>query len=224
MARKRRARQGELPFKMRGGARDGAGRKPKGKRPGVSHKTRGRLASRFPVHVTVRLRAGLPSLRQKETYELILRVFEDSEKGGFRVVHYSVQGNHVHMIVEAKDRESLSRGVQGLLIRFARGVNRLWGRVGKVFSDRYHDVILRTPRQVRRALVYVFRNAWRHRVRVEQCIDIFTSAPWFEGWTEKLSVSGLPAVCPVAKARTWLLNKGWREHHGTISLKELPGR
>jgi len=222
MPKTRRAKQGELPFKMRGGARKGAGRKPKGKTALVSHKTRGRLASRFPVHVTVRLRAGLPSLRVERTYDVVRRVFADAEKAGFRVVHYSVQGNHVHLIVEAKDRESLSRGMQGLLIRFARGVNRLWGRVGKVFSDRYHDVVLRTPRQVRHALVYVLRNAWRHRVRVEQCLDLFTSGPWFDGWTESVSVRGVPE-CPVARPRTWLLRTGWREHHGTISLSELPG-
>jgi len=213
--------QGLLPFKRWGGWRRGAGRH-KGKNSGVPHTPRERLASRFPVHVNVKLRRGLPSLRVHRTYAVIRKVFLAAEKPGFRVVHFSIQSNHVHLIVEAKDRERLSRGMQGLLIRFARAVNKLWGRVGKVFVDRYFDRILRTPRQVRNALVYVLRNHWRHRGRAEQDLDMFTSGPWFDGWKEKFEVSNLPES-PVAKARTWLLHTGWWKHHGKLSLSEMTG-
>ena len=53
--------QGTFGFTRHGGRRPGAGRKPKGQRAGVSHRTRSTLASRFPVHVTTRLFAGLPN-------------------------------------------------------------------------------------------------------------------------------------------------------------------
>ncbi len=225
MERRRRKTTGwqaSLPFSKKGGARPGAGR-PKSDDSGVPHTKRARLASRFPVHVTVRLVRGLPSLRVKAVYELLRKVFIAAEKQGFRIVHYSIQGNHVHLIVEAKDRENLARGMQGLLIRFARSVNRLWGRKGTVFNDRYHDHILRTPREVRNALLYVLRNAWRHRIRLQQAIDMFSSGPWFSGWRERFQVKGLERIaCPVSKARTWLLDVGWLKH-GSISLAELPG-
>lgn len=71
-----------------------------------------------------------------------------SERFGFRLRQYSVQSDHRHLVVEGKDRRALSRGMQGLLIRIAKGLNRLWGRRGTVFADRYHDRILRTPREV----------------------------------------------------------------------------
>jgi len=75
---------------------------------------------------------------------------------------------------------------------------------------------------VRNALVYVLRNAWKHRVRVGQDLDMFTSGPWFDGWKETFEVRNLPE-CPVARPRTWLLHTGWWKHHGRISLSEMPG-
>ena len=217
---------GLLPFPRMnwGGRRKGAGRKPKGDRAGVSHRSRAALASLFPVHVTTRLVRGLPSLRSQGVYAVLRAAFaKGCEHNGFRLVHYSVQGNHLHMIVEANDRSCLSRGMQGLLVRIARALNRLWRRVGKVFADRYHDHILRTPREVRHALAYVLNNARRHGVRLAQEIDWFTSGCWFDGWREKLT-SKLPSglTKPVARARNWLLNIGWRRH-GLIDHHEVPG-
>ncbi|MCB9888857.1 MAG: transposase [Planctomycetes bacterium] len=206
-----------------GGRRKGAGRKPKGDKAGFRIAV-ARLASRFPVHVTTRLVRGLPSLRSQGVYTVLRAAFaKGCEHNGFRLVHYSVQGNHLHMLVEATDRSCLSRGMQGLLVRIARALNRLWRRAGKVFADRYHDHILRTPREVRHALAYVLNNARRHGVRLAQEIDWFTSGCWFDGWREKLT-STIPAefARPVACARNWLLNVGWRRH-GLIRHHEVPG-
>ena len=59
-------KQAKLPLKVRfghGGARPGSGRKPKGPVAGVSHSARAEHKSRYPVHVTLRGREGLPSFR-----------------------------------------------------------------------------------------------------------------------------------------------------------------
>ena len=90
----------------------------------MSHARRRELESRFPVHVTVKLRQGLGSLRHAAAYEMLRLAFvEGCERRGFRLVHYSVLSNHIHLLVEAEDRPSLSRGLQGLLVRIARGLN-----------------------------------------------------------------------------------------------------
>ncbi len=92
MSRKRRPipTQQQFGFARRGGRRPGAGRKPKGERPGVSHRTREALAARFPVHVTVRLERGLPGLRDKQTYRVLKRAFAaGSDRFGFRLTQYS---------------------------------------------------------------------------------------------------------------------------------------
>ena len=163
--------------------------------------------------------AGLPSMRKQDAYELVRDCFaRGKERPGFRLVHYSVQGNHLHLIVEASDRRALARGMQGLMVRIARRLNRLWDRGGTLFADRYHAHVLRTPREVRNALNYVLANARNHGRRLAQGIDHYASGWWFDGWREKPTMKGLEGIeRPVATARTWLLNEGWRRH-GLIPL------
>ncbi len=220
-----RMRQREFTVRSWGGARQGAGRKRRNK-SAVEHTPRAVLASRFPVHVTVRLRPGLPSLRKQHELRTVRAAFAaGAERFGFRLCQFSVQSNHLHLIAEAKDRGALSRGMQGLLIRVAKALNRLWSRRGSVFADRYHDRVLRTPRQVRNALVYVLHNARRHAVRLRQGLDTCASGAWFDGWRGKLEVVGRHVVprIPVARSRTWLLTTGWRRL-GLIRFDERPAR
>ncbi|MBI4882173.1 MAG: transposase [Planctomycetes bacterium] len=230
MNRKRRLipTQHEFAFARRVHRRPGAGRKPKGERAGVSHKTREALAGRFPVHVTVRLEQGLPRLRDEKTYRALRGAFAAGcDRFGFRLAHYSVQTNHVQMICEGKDKDALARGMQGLLIRLAKALNRLWERHGRVFADRYHARILRTPREVRSALCYVLNNARRHAARLGKALlDPFASGFWFGGWKETAGrqprgLSERGAAPPLARARTWLLELGWRKR-GLISIREVP--
>jgi len=152
-----------------------------------------------------------------------------SARFGFRVVHYSVQSNHLHLIAEAPDRRALTRGVQGLLIRLAKGLNRLWRRKGSVFSDRYHDRILKTPREVRNALVYVLQNGVKHGAtfwlrrsgsQEVRTVDPHSSGRWFDGWRDPPPLRGGGGARPQA-ARTWLLRTGWRRH-GLLTLTDAP--
>jgi REP element-mobilizing transposase RayT len=209
-----------LPCRGRGGYRPGAGR-PRSGRAGVPHRQRPVLASKFPVHVTLRARAGLPSLRLAESRRaLIAAIAAARHRFGCRVVHYSIQSNHVHILCEAEDEVSLSRGLRGLVIRMARGFNRVHALRGAVWADRYHARILRSPREVRIALVYVLGN-WRHHGGEHfplGCIDPCSSAAWFDGFAEPLLPPSAPA--PVAAARTWLLALGYRRHIGRLSVDE----
>jgi len=166
MAR-RRAKQQAFVFKRRGGARPGAGRKPNGARAGVSHLTRPVLAARFPVHVTWRMDREVWNLRSRRCFGVMQRaMYAGAVQFGFRLVHYAVMGNHVHLLVEAPHRVALGRAMKGLGVRIARGLNRVMKRQGRVIGDRYHAHILRTPTEVKRARVYLLTNALKHyRVR-----------------------------------------------------------
>jgi REP element-mobilizing transposase RayT len=172
--------------------------------------------------VTLRIKAGLPTLRTRAVLSVLHRVFAAArERFGFRLVHFSVQGNHVHLIVEGDDRRAVSRGMKGLAIRMAKALNKLWGRAGSVFDDHYHEVPLASPRQVRNALAYVLHNAKKHGARLRGLVDSFTSAAWFDGWKESIRLVGSMVQAPVTRARSWILQEGWRRR-GLISIREAP--
>jgi REP element-mobilizing transposase RayT len=173
------------------------------------------------VHVTTRVVEGVPNLRGQLSYHVIRSCFaKGCDRFGFRLVHYSVQTNHLHLVAEAKDRRSLWRGLQGLFVRIAKNLNKLWGRKGRVLADRYHHRILRTPREVRNVLCYVLHNARRHGLRIVG-IDSRSSGRWFDGWRDAESAPG-PASEEVVRARTWLAKHGWRRHR-LIGVSERPG-
>ena len=143
-----------------------------------------------------------------------------SSAESFRVLHFSIQHDHVHLLVEADAPAALSRGIQGLAIRAARAINRLLGRRGRVWADRFHARDLPTPREVRNALVYVLNNVKKH-LRGAEGLDPRSSAAWFSGW--KLPAKQPPGAPPVARARTWLARVGW-QRHGRIDVEERPRR
>jgi hypothetical protein len=151
-------------------------------------------------------------------------------------VHYSLQGNHAHLIVEAQDRVTLGRGMMAIGSRLARAVNRAAERSGRVLADRYRVRLLPTPKQVRNALRYVLLNARRHAAKAEAALgravrlDPASSGRWFDGWKrENLGTGRADSTAPpvdrppVARARTWLLTTGWRRH-GLLDPADVPGR
>ena len=225
---KRKERAEQLTFdRLMGGRRKGAGRK-KSPDSGVSHLKRETITKDTPVHVTWKLEPGLPSLRQPNEYSVAWGAIKaareragTSEDGWFALVHYSIQGDHLHLVVEAKDNDSLSRALNGLAVRLARGLNKLWGRVGSVFADRYHLRVLRTPRQVRNTLRYIFENARRHGLpRFRNRPDPFTSGLWFTGWKDYVHDGFLSWEGPMAQARSWLVREGWKRH-GLLDLRPV---
>jgi len=217
-----------------GGRRAGAGRKP-GPKPRVAHATRAPFR-RLPAHVTLRLRADLPSLRTVAIVRELERSFAAGcARPGFRLAHYSLQGNHAHLIVEATDRGALGRGMKAIGARVARAVNRIAHRTGRVLADRYHLRLLPTPKEVRGALRYVLLNVRRHAAKTAAALrkgrvalDPASSARWFDGWKRWGPSAGhrdAPTTvrkAPVARPRTWLLRVGWRRQ-GLLDPADVPG-
>ena len=227
-AKPRRPVQGLLPLRSWGGARKGAGRKPKGPVALMPRDTRPAHAAAHPALVTVKLRPHLPRLRQKAERTALLKHFaRGKDRFGFRLLHFAILNDHLHFVVEAKDRLAFTRGMKGLLVRLARGLNKLWRRKGQVFPDRFHDRALKSPREVRNALVYVLGNGKKHAAQGRaipyfEGADPFTSAPWFDGFVATLEVTGIENLPPpVANPRTWLAGVGWRKH-GRIAFDEMP--
>ena len=215
--RGRRATQLHLDQLRWGGRRDGAGR-PKTSRF-VAHAARPDVSKGHPVHVTLRLCKGMPSLRSKKLYPVVLDALRRvNERLGLRVVEHSVQQDHLHLIGEVEGKSALSRGMQGLSIRLAKAINKAIGRAkGRVFRDRFHVEVLKTPRQVRHALAYVLNNFRKHMAQLgfeqepRSQVDDRSSGPWFLGWRGRIDNPGTDPP-PHAPPKSWLLRVGWRRH------------
>src|SRR5262245_40383617 len=168
--RVRKPRQGELDLvrdkngQRRGGKRPGAGRKPRiPGRPGSSHERRPEVDPRKPQHVTLRVLGDVGHLRRPHMYRAIRGALAtiaitSAERDDFRIVHFTVQGDHLHLICEADSREALWRGVKGFEISAARRLNversKEIGRrrTGTVFADRYHARAIGSVREIRSLL------------------------------------------------------------------------
>ena len=219
MGKKRRSQARQLTFEDRLGRKNRGGR-PKSKDSGVPHLKRDEVSPNAPLHVTSKIVSGLPDLRTRKGLQVFYEVFEVAKEragsradGEFRLLHYSIQGNHLHLFVEAGDRDALARGIQGLKVRIAKALNRLWQRSGAVWADRYHVRAAKTPREVRNVLGYILNNGRRHgRTWNRGYPDPYSSALWFDGWSNYVHDGLLSAEGPIAKARSWLARVGWRRH------------
>ncbi len=162
---------------------------------------------------------------------LIELLHEQQKRRGasFRVPHFSIQRDHLHLIVEADDGE-LTSGIRSFLIRFARKLNRLFGRKkGKVWGDRYHRRDLASPTETRNALIYVLNNDAKHGLRKASTsgpanIDIFSSGPLFDGWCVPTTRITYAVPWPDMRPRTWFLREGWRRKGGgPVDPRKTPG-
>ncbi len=174
--------QGSFEFRTWGGVRRGAGPKRQRPRPGVPHRPRPELRPYQPVHVTLRVLEHVWNLRSERSFAIVHRaVAAIRGRNDFRVVHFSTQGNHLHLIVEADGARALATGMRALSIRIARGLNAMMGRDGPVYEDRYHAHVLATRAEVRNAVRYVLGNFASHARRRgepvrEGFVDRFSSA------------------------------------------------
>jgi len=203
----------------------------------------------------MRVAKGIPSLRCELVQNLLKQALKDQSRrdygAGFQIVHFSIQDDHLHLAAEAKgataeqiarsprllsqrakrgletkDRDMIRRGIAGLAISFARRLNELLGRKGKVWADRHHRRDLATPTEVRNTLLYIFQNFRRHGTRVYGigATDEFSTAPSFDGWldvraTHEVYGDTEPWRPP---ARTWLLGHGWLRAGGRLSTNDAP--
>ena len=218
-----RARQEALEFPTRGVPRKGAGRMRGRALPRVQHRPRTVLTPRHPVHVTLRIEAGLSSLRKRRAHRLVRDALAAAcSRFGIGIVHYSVMTNHVHLVCETADERALARGMKGLCVRISRELNALWARTGRVVEDRYHARALKSPREVRNALAYVLHNARGHGIDFAGP-DPCSSGGWFDGWDCVSTKAGSSSSSPWPRARTWLLAQGGRKH-GLIPRAALARR
>jgi putative transposase len=186
----------------------------------MPHVIRPALDPRHPLQVTIRATSGLPSLRSPRVFAALRRTIARASVDRFRVIHFSIQQDHGHFIVEGDEARRARGGMHGLAIRLALAVNRAMGRrKGRVVGDRYHARALRTPREMRTSMVYVLLNFRKH-LRAPPCIDPRSSGPHFSGWQRAPAATDIaPATLPPV---SWIARVGWRRAGGLLRVEEHP--
>jgi putative transposase len=181
----------------------------------------------------MRARAGGPNMRAQLIFKKVRASIARAHRGGLRVLHFSVQRDHLHLVVEAPDKRGMARGLQGVASGIARAVNRMTRRRGRYWRDRYHRRDLTSPRAVRNAIVYVTMNFRKHEAyddSVHTVLDARSSAAWLDGWHPRAGpwleeLRRVPLVRdlapPISESSTWLGRIGWKRR-GLLSPNELP--
>nr|HEX4315197.1 transposase [Kofleriaceae bacterium] len=218
--------QTEFRFMTHGGKREGAGR-PRTLMSDPPHLVRETHRRSKPVHVTCRCERSVGRLRVGAVRDAVgAAVGRVNVREGFRVVHMSLQQDHVHFIVEAEDHRIFVAGMRALTVATAKAINKAKGRTGRVFAYRFHATYVSSPRQARNVLAYVLNN-WRHHLEDEKSVaargaelDPYASGATFRGWRERVAP---PTYEPLVLAapHTWLLREGWMKHP-LISIHETP--
>lgn len=164
------------------------------------------------MHITARARKGLPSFRAQRIASLVLLLMRRLNDAGFQIVHFSVQTNHIHLIVEAKDREIIIKKMSGFMISFAKRLNAMLGRArGKVWDDRYYRRDIDSSRDMKNVLAYVFGNAKKHGLIPRDAAEIdYVSSAWtFDGWNVKIDLPPERVRWKPPRPRTELLRRDW---------------
>ena len=244
--------QKQFVFRTWGGKRKGAGRKQVNERKSQPHRKRREIAPNQAILVTLRVAPDVRRMRRRDAYRALRKaLLVVLARTDFRVVHTSIQANHVHLVLEADSKLALARGMQALQISAARRLNQVdidgsgKRRSGPVFPDRYHAEIVNTPTHARHSLSYVLNNWRKHKedrvpATKKWVLDPYSTAPSFIGWYERVAcversdlerwnvraLSPLPddlERLPAAAPQSWLLREGWKLG-GPISVSETPSR
>lgn len=198
-----------------GGKRKGAGRKNKSGQ--VSHAKRVRIKHSTPLHATWRLKKGLSGLRCEEFFDVFKKASLEAQKFGLRLLHFSIQGNHLHLIFEARNNETLAQGMRSFGGRIGKAIRRKAGGVGSVFDGRYHLHAIATVSEMKNALAYVLQNTAKHSKLLNH-LDRYSSAPYFDKWRKLLSKQCGPLLVDheaaplpryLCEPRSWLAREGW---------------
>ena len=163
------------------------------------------------MHVTARAVAGLPSFRQTPIANLVLLQLRRLNDETFQIVHFSVQSNHVHLIVEALDGDAVNRKMSGFMISLARRVNAVLRRRGRVWHDRFYCRDITTASEMHHVLAYVFGNAKKHgEIPADaERLDGFSSAWTFDGWDVDVEKPPDRIRWTPPTPRTELLERDW---------------
>ncbi|WP_408096125.1 transposase [Peredibacter sp. HCB2-198] len=189
----------------RGGRRPGSGRKRIHSR-GVAHRTREKVNGKTPLHINFRVKT---SIRNKECLKILKKAIKNARSQGIRILHFSLESNHVHLIIEATSNQILTKGMRSFTITFAKGINK-----GRIQFERYHLHVLKTLRETRNAIHYVLFNHQKHTGLKTAYVSTYSSLGVIKNLKElakemrmTVVLRGIPDLNFLDDPRSWLAKK-----------------
>lgn len=151
----------------------GAGR-PAIHDPGIRHTKRFRLKKPSSLHLTIKVRVNKADIQNKRILKALHHAIKRARLKGLKVIHYTLEYNHVHLLVESVDNKILHKGMQSFGITISKAINKIKQTKGAVYKNRYHLRIINSAKQLKNVLHYIFSNGIKHK-RTNSKIDLFNS-------------------------------------------------
>jgi len=139
-----------------------AGRPAKNDRA-IRHIERPKFHRMRSLHLTIKIRENKADIQNKRILIRLAHSIQRARLQGLKVLHFALEYNHVHLLVEAGSHEILHKAMQALGISFAKGINKIKSRKGAVYKHRYHFRQISTPRDLKNVIHYILQNHRKHR-------------------------------------------------------------
>ena len=88
-------------------------------------------------------------------------LFESRKHYGLSVLNYMVTSNHVHLLAQASNADTIPASMQLIAGRTAQAYNRRKSRRGAFWEDRYHATAVQSGEHLVRCLTYIDLNMVR---------------------------------------------------------------
>lgn len=130
---------------------------------GIRHIARDKVTKHTSLHLTIKIERLKAGLRNKDVLKQLHDSIKKARKIGLRVIHYTLEFDHVHLLVEVDSNQQLAKGMQSFGISFSKGINKIKAQVGKVFKTRYHFRKLKSPNEIKNVIFYILGNSLKHK-------------------------------------------------------------
>ncbi len=175
-------------------------------------------ADKKPLHLTLKIKNKKWNLRCADVAAAFKASAIKAQSCGLHILHYAVLRDHIHLLVEARDNNGLTRGMRSFGSSFGKAFRKIVGGKGAVLAGRFHLNVITNPTQMRNTLIYVLQNFARHSDLIKH-IDRYSSATYFSGWKPLLRGKLGPVLASLrrppslpdhlCKPRSWLAREGW---------------
>lgn len=140
---------------------------------GIRHTSREEIFKPSPLHLTVKLKRA--DIQNKVVLRILKHAIYRSRLQGLRVIHFSLEHNHVHLYAECESNFVLGKAMKAFGVTFVRRVNKLKKIKGQLYKYRYHLRVLKSARDAKNVINYILKNGIKHG-RTLKVINAYNSA------------------------------------------------